>query len=386
MNLGAMIYLDNNATTPIHAEVVEAMNACWRSGPLNPASQHQSGRRAERLLEESRETVARLVGARLTGSAPDRVIFTSGGTEANNQAIFGLNPRGAGKVVVSAIEHPSVAAAADRLEARGLPVERLRVDSSGVADEAHLRSLLEQSPTRLVSVMLVNNEIGVIQPVPRLAELCRGAGVAFHTDAVQAIGKIPTSFQDLGVTAMTMAPHKFHGPVGIGALILRGDAEIEPMLVGGAQQLGRRAGTEPVALAVGMARALEIWSDTRLERYAQMLSLRDLLERRILEGWPQAIIVGAEAPRAPHTANIAFPGIDRQAGLIALDLAGVACSTGSACASGSSEPSPALLAMGRPDPVVRSSLRFSVSVMNTQEEIEEASRRILRVVASLRKT
>jgi cysteine desulfurase len=380
-----MIYLDNNATTAIHAEVVEAMNACWSAGALNPASQHQAGRRAERLLEDSRETVAHLVGARLTGSDPDRVIFTSGGTEANNLALFGLNADAPGKVIVSAIEHPSVASAADRLAGGGVRVERLGVSASGVADERRLAALLEESPTRLVSVMLVNNETGVIQPVPRLAEMCRAAGVPFHTDAVQAIGKFPAPFHELGVTAMTIAPHKFHGPVGIGALIVRHDAPLAPMLVGGAQQLGSRAGTEPVALAVGMAKALELWRGAWRERYSHMLSLRELLERRILEGWPGAVILGREAIRAPHTSNLAFPGIDRQAALIALDMAGIACSTGSACASGSSEPSPVLLAMGCPDAVVRSSLRFSVSAMNTAEEIEEACRRILRVLRTLEK-
>jgi cysteine desulfurase len=380
-----MIYLDNNATTPLHPEVVEAMNACWTAGPMNPASQHQAGRRAERMLEEARETVARLVGATQAGPNPDRVIFTSGGTEANNLALLGLNARGAGKVVISAVEHPSIAAAAERLEAAGIRVERLRVDSSGVADESRLRELLDQSPTRLVSVMLVNNETGVIQPVARLAELCRTASVPFHTDAAQAIGKIPVSFQQLGVTAMTVAPHKFHGPVGIGALVIRGGAALAPLLVGGAQQLGSRAGTESVALAVGMARALELWSAAADERHAQMLALRELLEQRIRQGWPETIVVGQNAPRAPHTSNLAFPGIDRQAAFIALDLAGVACSTGSACASGSSEPSPVLLAMGCPEAVVRSSLRFSVSAMNTAEEIEEASRRVLRVLKSLRK-
>jgi cysteine desulfurase len=381
-----MIYLDNNATTPIDPRVVEAMHACWTAGPLNAASQHQAGRRAERLLEEARETIAQILGARLHAPSPDRVIFTSGGSEANNLALFGLNSRAAGKVIVSAIEHPSVAAAADRLRERGVPVERLRVTPSGVVDVSHLQALLEESPSRLVSVMLVNNETGVMQPATRLSEICRAAGVPLHTDAVQAVGKFPVSFRDLGAAAMTVAPHKFHGPTGIGALIVRGDAGLEPMLVGGAQQLGSRAGTEPVALAVGMARALELWRDAATERHAHLLVLRDLLEQRILQGWPEAVILGRAAPRAPHTSNIAFLGIDRQAALIALDLAGVACSTGSACASGSSEPSPVLLAMGCSDAVVRSSLRFSVSAMNTTDEIEEAARRVLHVLRSLRKT
>ncbi len=381
-----MIYLDNNATTPLRDEVLEAMISSWRSGPANPSSQHRWGRRAARVMEDAREAIAELLGADAASLPSDRVIFTSGGTEANNLAILGLNRDTPGKVVISAIEHPSVSHAARELARRGVPVEILRVLPTGVVDLAHLAELLAQSPTRLVSVMLVNNETGVIQPLAQVAELCSQAGVPLHTDAVQAVGKLPVNFRSLGVAAMTIAPHKFHGPVGIGALLVRHDAALSPILFGGTQQLGVRPGTESTALVVGMRTALELSVHERESRSAVMKQLRDSLESRLLAGWPGAVVLGGDAPRAPHTTNIAFPPVDRQAAIMALDMAGVACSTGSACASGSSEPSPVLLAMGVSADWVRSALRFSVSAMNTCAEIENAAERILQVLRNLQRS
>jgi cysteine desulfurase len=380
-----MIYLDNNATTPVRREVEAAIIECWREGPLNASSQHRGGRRAQRRLDDARERIAQLLGADSASTPGDRVIFTSGGTEANNLALLGLNAKAPGKVVISAIEHPSVGGAADELARRGVEVCTLRVHGNGVVDETHLRELLDKSPTRLVSVMLVNNETGAIQPIRRIAEQCAAAGVPLHTDAVQAVGKIAVDFCQLGVAAMTVSAHKLHGPQGIGALMVRGDASLQPMMFGAAQQLGMRAGTEPVALAVGMRRALELWHDEQAARAEHMVRLRNTLENAVLANVSGAVVIAQDALRAPHTSNLAFPGIDRQAALIALDLAGVACSTGSACASGSSEPSPVLLAMNCPDAWVRSSLRFSVSAMNTLDEIEEAARRISTVVKTLRR-
>lgn len=377
-----MIYLDNNATTPLHPDVLAAMSACWSAQPLNPASQHRVGRRAQRLLEDAREAIARLLDA---DPVRDRVIFTSGGTEANNLALFGLAAARAGKTVVSAIEHPSILAAAEELTRRGGATVRLDVSPDGVVCAEHLRDLLDASPTRLVSAMLVNNETGVVQPVAKLAELCRGAGVPLHTDAAQAVGKLPVSFRRLGVAAMTVAAHKLHGPAGVGALIVRGDVPLTPILFGGAQQLELRPGTEPVALAVGMQRALELWREKAEIRRQFLQQQRDRLEALICERIADAVVIGRDAPRAPHTLAIAFPGVDRQAALMALDLAGVACSTGSACASGSSEPSPVLQAMRCEEAIVRSALRFSLGVMNTADEIDAAAARIVRTVQALRR-
>ncbi len=349
----------------------------------NPQSQHQLGRRARQLLEDSREGIASILGAELFGRNPDRLIFTSGGTEANNLAIFGLTggftARSPGRAsAISAIEHPSVARPAEVLSARGWRVDRLEVSSDGVVRLDGFPRLLDQSnPLRLVSVMLANNETGVIQPVGRLAELATDSGVPLHTDAAQVVGKVPVNFRALGVTALSCAAHKFHGPRGIGALLVRGDVKLEPLLWGGFHEQGLRPGTESVALAVGMFTALDIFQREQAARLDRLTRLRDRFETALRAGFPTVVIHGAAADRLPNTTCAAFPGHDRQALVMALDLAGVACSTGSACASGSSEPSPTLLAMGLPKPLVESSLRFSLGATTTEAEIDEAAARIL---------
>jgi len=388
------IYLDHNATTRPLPEVLAAMAQCNVAAFGNPESQHGPGRRARRVLEDAREGIAALLGADLAGRNPDKLIFTSGGTEANNLAIFGLAAgwhlpvrRGgvsAGRIVISAIEHPSVARPADELGRRGWLVQRLPVSRDGVTSVEGFESLLrEPEPIRLASVMLDNNETGVVQPVERLAELAAAAGAVLHTDAAQAVGKLPVDFHRLGVAALSCAAHKFHGPRGIGALLVRGDIKLEPLLWGGFHQQGLRPGTECVALAVGMHAALAIFAREQTERLERMARLRERFEERVVAGWPGAVINGAAVERAPSTANVSFPGLDRQALAMALDLAGVACSTGSACASGSSEPSPTLLAMGLAEPLVQGSLRFSLGATTTEEEIEAAAQRVLDVAGSL---
>jgi cysteine desulfurase len=382
------IYLDHNATTPILPEVVEAMRECYAAPYLNPASQHDFGRRARRRLEESRERIGELVGANMSGRDADRVVFTSGGTEANNLAIQGLL-QGAGAssapspaLIISAIEHPSITTLADHLATKGWTADRLGANGGGVIHIDELRALLRPE-TKLVAAMLANNETGVIQPVADLATICRAHHVPLHTDAAQVVGKLPVNFRELGVATMSFAAHKFHGPQGIGALVARHDTKLAPQLFGGFQQEGLRPGTESVALAVGMLRALELWHAERDERTARLTKLRDDFERAIRAGWPAAVVIGAESPRLPHTSNIAFIGLDRQALFIVLDQAGVACSTGSACASGSSEPSSTHLAMGLDRAVSGSALRFSLGVGTTAAEIDEAGRRILKICNDL---
>jgi len=380
------IYLDHNASTPVLPEVAEAMRACLAAPFLNPASQHEFGRRARRALEDARERIAELLGARTGGSDPDRVIFTSGGTEANNLAVFGLAEAGDGRfngpasrcghVIVSAIEHPSVTAAADELARHGWRVDRLGVDLRGVLRVDPMAELLRPE-TRLVAAMLGQNETGVLQPVGKLAAICARQGVPLHTDAAQVVGKLPVDFRALGVSTLSVAAHKFHGPLGIGVLVVRHGVELRPRLFGGFQQAGVRPGTEPVALAAGMCRALELWHAEREDRASRLRRLRERFEQLIARGWPDAVVIGRDAPRLPHTSNIAFVGLDRQALFMAVDLAGVACSTGSACASGSSEPSPALAAMGCPPAVFGSALRFSLGATTTGEQVDEAARRIL---------
>jgi cysteine desulfurase len=376
------IYLDHNATTPLDPAVAEAMQACDAEGYLNPASQHQFGQRARRRLEAARECIARLLGARTGSHRADRVIFTSGGTEANNLALLGLAGDSPGHVIVSAIEHPSILGPAEHLEQRGYHVQRLSVTRDGVARLDVLRAWIRPD-TRVVSLMLVNNETGVIQPVVEAANICAEHGVPFHTDAVQAVGKQPVNFTALGVTALTFTAHKFHGPCGIGVLIVRHDAPLRPILYGGFQQAGLRPGTESVALAVGLQTALELIADNP-DLPKRLRQLRDRFESNLLAKLPGAVVNGATADRAPHTSNVSFPGVDRQQLLLALDMAGVACSTGSACASGSTDPSHVLVAMGVDEAVFGSALRFSFGRGATLAEVDVAAERIIRSVNDLR--
>jgi cysteine desulfurase len=380
------IYLDHNATTPTRPEVVEAVARCLREGYANPASQHRAGQQARKVLEDAREGIAAILGARLGGPQADRLVFTSGGTEANNLAVLGLARLGRGelgRVVISAVEHASVIEPAERLLDAGWRLDTLDVDADGVVRVDRLGPLLTET-TRLVSVIFGNHETGVLQPIPPIAQLCNAAGVPLHTDAVQVAGKLPIHFRELNVAALSIAAHKFQGPLGIGALVLRHDAAPEPLLFGGHQQQGIRPGTESVALAVGMLTALELWQKESEAHALRLTALRERFESGLAAGFADLAINGRGAPRLPQTASLAFPGVDAQILLMALDMAGVACSVGSACASGSTELSPTLLAMGLPKPLVASTLRFSLGATTTEAEIDDAIRRILHVAGELR--
>lgn len=380
------IYLDHNATTPTRPEVAEAMARCYAQGYANPASQHRPGQQARQVVENAREAIAEILGADLCASPPDRLVFSSGGTEANTWAILGMARAASGgqtgQVIVSAIEHASVIGPAEHLMEHGWRLDLLGVDSDGVVRVERLRELLTPG-ARLVSVMLGNHETGVLQPVAELVPICREAGVPLHTDAVQVAGKLPIDFRALGVSAMTVAAHKFQGPLGIGALVLRHDARIEPILYGGHQQEGLRPGTEPVALAVGMQTALELWQRDHDAHARRLAALRDRFETGLRLGFPQVVVNGSRAPRLPHTSSVAFPGLDAQVLLVALDTSGVACSVGSACSSGSMDLSPTLRAMQLPHEILAGSLRFSLGATTTEAEIDEAVRRIVQVVGEM---
>jgi cysteine desulfurase len=392
----ASIYLDNNSTTPIDPGVMEAMVQAWQDSGANPASQHAPGRKARRLIEEAREAIAALLGAKTSGMDADQLIFTSGGTEANNLALFGLTSLSAGtkpspgapecssnNVFVSPIEHPSILAAAEELKRRGCQIHFASVGTNGIVSiETGRQECLPHFA--LASVMLANNETGVIQPIAKIAQQCREHGITIHTDAVQAVGKIPVHFRDLGVDALTVAPHKFHGPIGIGALLLRHGTKLQPQLHGGFQQSGLRPGTENVALAVGFQKALELALAELPSRHKHTQSLQGELERALRAEFPDLIIIGEHAPRLPNTSCLAFPGLNRQALVMALDLAGLACSTGSACASGSSEPSTTLLAMNLPQAVIEGAIRLSTSALTTAADIATATRLIINSVKHLR--
>jgi cysteine desulfurase len=370
------IYLDNNATTPMLSGVIEALRPYLAEIHGNPASAHQFGRRARQALEDAREQAADLLGAH-----PDEVIFTSGATEGNNLAIFGLVGAAPGGIIASAIEHPSVAEPVQRLRESGFRVDYLPVDSEGVVRTEALRELLGPQ-TSLLTVMLANHETGAVQPVRALVDQTEGS-VPIHCDAAQAIGKIPVDFHDLGVSSLSISAHKFHGPMGVGALLVRRDVKVRPHLWGGHQQRGRRPGTEAVALAVGMAAALDLAYREMNSRWAKVERLRTQFLHRLEAAHP-LVINGPRSAGLPYTLNVSFPGLRAEVLLMALDLSGVACSAGSACSSGSLLPSPVLRAMGVSEHVFRSAIRFSFSALLTEEDADEAGRRVAEVVQRLR--
>ncbi|QDT70847.1 Cysteine desulfurase [Planctomycetes bacterium MalM25] len=381
------IYLDHNATTPLGPAAAEAMRSAGVEAYANPASQHGPGRNARRRLEGARERILTLLGGETSGRAPDRLVFTSGGTESNALALRGLlAASGRKRLVVSAIEHPSVAATADRLEGEGCTVDRLGATDGGVVRLDALRELLSRhgGEIGLVSLMAASNETGVLQPIAEAARLCHEAGVPFHTDAAQLVGKRPIEFRSWGAAALSFTAHKFNGPLGVGGLLLAPEVTPAPQLHGGFQQESLRPGTESAPLAAGLAAALETATEGQTERRDRLKRLRDQFERALLASWPGAVALGAETDRLEHTSCLAFPGADRQALVMAYDLAGVACSTGSACASGSSEPSPTLLAMGLPEKIVRGAVRFSLGATTTEAQINDAITRLTGVHERLR--
>jgi cysteine desulfurase len=372
-----LIYLDNNATTPVLPAVWEAMRPLLTDVFGNPASAHQAGRRARQALEDARERVADWLGAR-----PDEVLFTSGATEANNLALLGFAADPPGRLLVSPIEHPSVVEPVRHVAERGTAVDSLSVDGDGVVRAEGLTDLLRPE-TRVVAVMLVNHETGAVQPVRELVERV-GGKAAFHCDAVQAVGKMPVRFDELGVSTLALSAHKFHGPKGVGALLVRRGVKLRPLLHGGHQQRGRRPGTEPVALAVGLAAALELAERERDARRARVLLLRQRFLERLRQEAGPVVLNGPDAGGVPHTVNVSFPGCRAEALLMNLDLAGVCCSTGSACSSGSLLPSPVLRAMAVPDEVLHSAMRFSLSPLLAEADVDEAARRVVAAVRQLR--
>ncbi len=381
------IYLDNNSTTQISPTVAATIARCYQDRYVNPASQHRLGQTARAKLERLRTEMIAMLGGVSTGMQTDRLIITSGGTESNNLALAGLAATKANqlraenadktknlrpRIIVSAVEHPSVLAFAGYLGTAGYRIQTLAVDHNGVVDLAQLQQELsshDQDPIAVVSIMAANNETGVIQPIPQAAAACRQHGVYFHCDAVQAVGKTNVNFADLGVDSMSMTAHKFHGPRGVGGLMVRHGVELSPMLFGGFQQMATRPGTEDVALTAGMHGALtEFQQDD--QREARIERLRDRLQTGLQAIDPLVVINGATADRMAHTLNLSFAGINRQAFLMAADFAGLAISTGSACASGSSDPSHVIIAMGANNDVVEGSIRFSLGALNTEQEID----------------
>jgi len=379
-----LVYLDNAATTPVRPEVLEAMLPyLGREAFGNPSSAHRFGRTARAGLEEAKRTVAECLGVE-----PSQVIFTSGGTEADNLAIIGsaLAARDRGgpfRVAVSAVEHKAVLAAAQAVQHLGGEEILVGVSASGVVEEEALDEALARG-VALVSVMWVNNEVGTVQPIARLAERCRAAGVCFHSDAVQALGKVPLSLSDVGCTLVTISGHKIGAAKGVGALIVRDRGAVEAIIHGGGQQYGIRPGTENVPGIVGLGRAVELAAAEQAESATRLGALRDELERRVLAIVPDAVINAWQAERAPHVSNISIPGTDSEALLMHLDLAGVACSSGSACSTGAIEPSHVLTAMGVPRDLGIAALRFSFGRDNTAEDVDAVVGALPKIVEKVR--
>jgi cysteine desulfurase len=358
------VYLDYAATTPIDPRVRAAMERVREDATYNPSSPHAEGRRSRALLDAARERIARVL------NVPRRsIVFTGGGTESNNLALFGV-ARAAGSrrhLVTSVIEHHAVSRAVDTLEEAGFAVTRIPVDASGRVDPETFAAALRPD-TAIASVMYANNDIGTVQSLAQLGERARAYGIPFHTDAVAAAGWLPIEIEGSSVDLLSLAAHKFYGPSGMGVLYVRDGTPIEPMLAGGSQELGRRAGTEDVAGAVGMAEALELAESGRLEAGQRVAALRDMLESAVRSSIAGARLNGTGGVRLPSIASITFAGADPAALLMLLDLHGFATSAGSACTSGSLEPSHVIAAIG--GDVGGATIRFSLGRPTTEEEIE----------------
>ena len=376
------VYLDHNATTPILPEVVDRMTAALRDEFGNPSSVHHFGQQAKAAIDEARTSVAALLGA-----DPSEVLFTSGGTESDNIAIRGaaeaLEPAGRRHLIASAIEHEAVLNTLKALGKRGWRTTLLPVDQSGITSPGVLRDALADD-TALVSVMHANNEIGTIQPIAALARLARERGALFHTDAVQSAGKIPVGVKTMDVDMLSISAHKFYGPKGVGALWIRRGLRVLPLLTGGRQERSRRAGTENVAGIVGMGVAARIARGKMAEEGARLSALRDRLEAGILAAVPGTAVNGAPESRVPNTTNISFDRVEAESLLIALDLGGIAVSTGSACSSGTLEPSHVLKAMGFNAHRAQNSIRFSLGAVNTEAEIDRVIAVLPGIVDKLR--
>ena len=377
------VYLDHNATTGVAPEVLEAMLPYLSAEYGNAASIHTFGQKARAAVETAREQVAALIGARA-----QEIVFTSGGTEADNHAIFGVVAPAASSpskthVITSSIEHEAVLNTCQALEKQNVDVTYLKVDREGLVPPDELRRALRKE-TVLITIMHANNELGTVQPLAEIGHIAANADVYFHSDAVQSAGKLPIDVNTLGVDLLTLSGHKFYAPKGIGALYTRGGTHLRQLLYGGHHQRGFRPGTENVPGIVGLGKAAQVATQSLTRDAVRISALRDRLEQGLLNGVPHSRVNAAHAPRTPNTANITFHGIEGEALVIALDLKGLACSTGAACSSGAIEPSHVLTAIGLPPEEARASLRFSLGRHTTAADIDFALRAVPAAVDQLR--
>ncbi len=372
------VYLDNNATTPVLPEVFEAMRPFYLERFGNASSIHHFGQHARAAVEKARAAVAALLNAR-----PAEIVFTSGGTEADNLGIFGLVQRG-DHVITSTIEHSAVMNSCKRLEQTGCEVTFVPVNSRGEIDPDDVRKAVRPE-TRLISIMMANNETGVVQPMEEIGQIAKEADVFFHTDAVQAAGKVPIDVQKIACDALSISGHKIHAPQGTGVLYIKKGTLIQPQIYGGSHERQRRAGTENLPGIVGLGKAAEIakhWLESGGP--AEMSAMRDRLQASVLEAMEDVGVNGLGAPRVPNTTNLWFDHVEGEALVIALDLKGLAVSSGAACSSGAIEPSHVLLSMGLPHQRARASIRVSLGKQTTQEDIDFAAQVIPETVGRLR--
>jgi cysteine desulfurase len=374
------IYLDNNATTPLDPAVIEEMLPFLTTYYGNPSSGYAFAAKARKAVELAREQLAVLLQCE-----PSEIIFTSGGTESNNAVIHSalqFEPRGR-HLVISSVEHSAVLRPCQDLEKRGCHVTFLGVDRDGNVDVGQVEAAIRPE-TALVSIMWANNETGVLFPVEKIAEICRQKGVLFHTDAVQAVGKIPIRLRDTAINFLSLSAHKFHGPKGVGALYLNGRTRFTPLVAGGGQENGRRGGTENAAGIVGLGKAAELAGKHLIEGKCSVRSMRDRFEKALLETVNGALVNGTGAERIPNTSSLAFEGIESSAALLLLDREHICCSAGSACRTGSQEASHVLRAMNPKGDGARRSLRFSFSRFNAEAQIDHAIEMVPKVIEKLR--
>jgi cysteine desulfurase len=372
------VYLDNNATTPVLSEVFEAMRPFYQEEFGNASSIHHYGQHARAAVEKARASVAALLNAR-----PAEIVFVSGGTEADNLALFGLVRKG-DHVITSAIEHHAVLNTAKRLEQMGCELTMVPVNGRCEIDPDDIRKAIK-SNTRVVSIMVANNETGVVQPVEEVGRIAREADIFFHTDAVQAAGKIPIDVEKIGCDVLSISGHKIHAPQGTGAVYIRKGTLLQPLIYGGSHERQRRAGTENLPGIVGLGKAAEIarhWLEGNGP--GEMSAMRDRLQRAVLGAVESAGVNGLGAPRVPNTTNLWFDWVEGEALVIALDLKGLAVSSGAACSSGAIEPSHVLLSMGLSQQRARSSVRFSLGKQTTQADVDFAIGVVPETVARLR--
>ncbi|MGB7848727.1 MAG: cysteine desulfurase NifS [Candidatus Acidiferrum sp.] len=377
------IYLDYNATTPVDPAVLEAMLPYFSGEFGNAASIHTFGQRARAAVETAREHVAALLDAR-----PQEIVFTSGGTESDNHAIFGvvqalLSAAPAVHIIATSIEHEAVLNTCQALEKQGVTVTYLPVSRAGLVNLDELRKAI-RTGTALITVMHANNELGTVQPLAEIGRIAAEHDIYFHTDAVQSVGKIPVNVKALQLDLLSLSGHKLYAPKGVGAIYIKGGTRLRQLLYGGHHQRGFRPGTENVAGIVGLGQAAELARLSLAKDAAHIFALRDKLERGLLARVPDSRANAADAPRTPNTSNIIFPGIEGEALIIALDLKGLACSTGAACSSGAVEPSHVLTAIGLPAAEARASIRFSLGRHTTAAEIDAALEIVPAAVAQLR--